>query len=337
MSREAAEAYAAALEQLPKTKDDYGTAYTLRAMLLDPGDGYPLLLTCYAGDEKMYDEGWPTLADHDLPYQVWTFNGKTAERYPFETEANDIGTDIQFGSIDGKPGIYVRDGMSADVGSPEGCMYYTVSEYQVKLLHHLWHTWSYIYTGSDPEQGQAASLQAYLDDGWVLESTYDDWSYLDRYELDGTVIRGNDPDYARLTEAYTRIQESFQASPDRVYMLGIVGYIPVPWSSPSELCAALRGESVPSAGTQDAPYSNKELERMTAEFFQTNYPNDGKYVVFDDESEDGGSTLDVIVRFQWSESSGVRTANVYVAHIRIDKLSGVLTDLNTYETLGTLW
>ena len=49
MSREASEAYAAALEQLPETKtDSSGMVCTLQAALVDPGDGYPLLMTCYA-------------------------------------------------------------------------------------------------------------------------------------------------------------------------------------------------------------------------------------------------------------------------------------------------
>ena len=49
--------------------------------------------------------------------------------------------------------------------------------------------------------------------------------------------------YAQLTEEYTRIQESFQAYPDKIYINGApIGFIPAPWSSPSEMCAALRGQ-----------------------------------------------------------------------------------------------
>ena len=247
MSREAAEAYADTLEQLPKTKDDeYGTIYLLRTMLIDPGDGYPLLVTCYAGSENLYNMGWPVLGEHLLPYQVWTFNGKTAERYPFEEETRDMwGTDIQFGTFEGKPGIYVQDGISLAVGDSEGYIYYTVSEYQLELQHHLWYASKDIYSGNDPEmmQGQEATMQDYLDDGWVLEKTYGDWSYLTRYELDGTIISGNDPDYERLMDEYARIQGSFQASAYVCYQLATpIGFIPAPWSSPSEMCAALRGQ-----------------------------------------------------------------------------------------------
>ena len=246
MSREAAEAYADALEQIPKTKDDeYGTTYSLQAALFDPGDGYPLLVTCYAGSENLYNMGWPVLGEHLLPYQVWTFNGKTAERYPFEEEARASGSDIQFGSFEGKPGIYVHDGLSLAVGGSEGGIYYTVSEYQLELQHHLWYASKDIYSGNDPEmmQGQEATMQDYLDDGWVLENTYGDWSYLTRYELDGTIISGNDPDYERLMDEYARIQGSFQASAYVCYQLSTpIGFIPAPWSSPSEMCAALRGQ-----------------------------------------------------------------------------------------------
>ena len=246
MSREAAEAYADTLEQLPKTKDDeYGTTYLLRTRLIDPGDGYPLLVTCYAGSENLYNMGWPVLGEHLLPYQVWTFNGKTAERYPFEEEARASGSDIQFGSFEGKPGIYVHDGLSLAVGDSEGYIYYTVSEYQLELQHHLWLATEYIYSGDDQEilQRQEATMQDYLDDGWVLENTYGDWSYLTRYELDGTIISGNDPDYERLMDEYARIQGSFQASAYVCYQLATpIGFIPAPWSSPSEMCAALRGQ-----------------------------------------------------------------------------------------------
>ena len=246
MSREASEAYAAVLEQLPEMKTDAGESYSLQAALFDPGDGYPLLVTCYAGSENLYNMGWPVLGEHLLPYQVWTFNGKTAERYPFEEETRDMwGTDIQFGTFEGKPGIYVHDGLSLAVGGSEGGIYYTVSEYQLELQHHLWQATEYIYSGDDQEilQRQEATVQDYLDDGWVLESAYNDWSYLIRCELDGTVIRGNDPEYAQLTEEYTRIQESFQAYPDKIYINGApIGFIPAPWSSPSEMCAALRGQ-----------------------------------------------------------------------------------------------
>lgn len=246
MSREASEAYAAVLEQLPETKADAGESYSLQAALFDPGDGYPLLVTCYAGSENLYNMGWPVLGEHLLPYQVWTFNGKTAERYPFEEETRDMwGTDIQFGTFEGKPGIYVQDGISLAVGDSEGYIYYTVSEYQLELQHHLWQATEYIYSGDDQEilQRQEATVQDYLDDGWVLESAYNDWSYLIRCELDGTVIRGNDPEYAQLTEEYTRIQESFQAYPDKIYINGApIGFIPALWSSPSEMCAALRGQ-----------------------------------------------------------------------------------------------
>ena len=95
--------------------------------------------------------------------------------------------------------------------------------------------------------------------------------------------------------------------------------------------------SIQPAETAAAPFTNEQLEQMTATFFQTNYPGNGGYVVFDSESEDGGDTLDVVVRFQWAEDSGVQTPNVYVADIRIDKQSGALLDLTTYETIGSLW
>lgn len=246
MSREASEAYAAVLEQLPEMKTDAGESYSLQAALFDPGDGYPLLVTCYAGSENLYNMGWPVLGEHLLPYQVWTFNGKTAERYPFEEETRDMwGTDIQFGTFEGKPGIYVHDGLSLAVGGSEGGIYYTVSEYQLELQHHLWYASKDIYSGNDPEmmQGQEATMQDYLDDGWVLENTYGDWSYLTRYELDGTIISGNDPDYERLMDEYARIQGSFQASAYVCYQLSTpIGFIPAPWSSPSEMCAALRGQ-----------------------------------------------------------------------------------------------
>ena len=246
MSREASEAYAAVLEQLPEMKTDAGESYSLQAALFDPGDGYPLLVTCYAGSENLYNMRWPVLGEHLLPYQVWTFNGKTAERYPFEEETRDMwGTDIQFGTFEGKPGIYVHDGLSLAVGGSEGGIYYTVSEYQLELQHHLWYASKDIYSGKDPEmmQGQEATMQDYLDDGWVLENTYGDWSYLTRYELDGTIISGNDPDYERLMDEYARIQGSFQASAYVCYQLSTpIGFIPAPWSSPSEMCAALRGQ-----------------------------------------------------------------------------------------------
>ena len=246
MSREASEAYAAVLEQLPEMKTDAGESYSLQAALFDPGDGYPLLVTRYAGSENLYNMGWPVLGEHLLPYQVWTFNGKTAERYPFEEETRDMwGTDIQFGTFEGKPGIYVHDGLSLAVGGSEGGIYYTVSEYQLELQHHLWYASKDIYSGNDPEmmQGQEATMQDYLDDGWVLENTYGDWSYLTRYELDGTIISGNDPDYERLMDEYARIQGSFQASAYVCYQLSTpIGFIPAPWSSPSEMCAALRGQ-----------------------------------------------------------------------------------------------
>lgn len=246
MSREASEAYAAVLEQLPEMKTDAGESYSLQAALFDPGDGYPLLVTCYAGSENLYNMGWPVLGEHLLPYQVWTFNGKTAERYPFEEETRDMwGTDIQFGTFEGKPGIYVHDGLSLAVGGSEGGIYYTVSEYQLELQHHLWYASKDIYSGNDPEmmQRQEATMQDYLDDGWVLENTYGDWSYLTRYELDGTIISGNDPDYERLMDEYARIQGSFQASAYVCYQLSTpIGFIPAPWSSPSEMCAALRGQ-----------------------------------------------------------------------------------------------
>ena len=246
MSREASEAYAAVLEQLPEMKTDAGESYSLQAALFDPGDGYPLLVTCYAGSENLYNMGWPVLGEHLLPYQVWNFNGKTAERYPFEEETRDMwGTDIQFGTFEGKPGIYVHDGLSLAVGGSEGGIYYTVSEYQLELQHHLWYASKDIYSGNDPEmmQGQEATMQDYLDDGWVLENTYGDWSYLTRYELDGTIISGNDPDYERLMDEYARIQGSFQASAYVCYQLSTpIGFIPAPWSSPSEMCAALRGQ-----------------------------------------------------------------------------------------------
>ena len=245
MSREASEAYAAVLEQLPEMKTGAGESYSLQAALFDPGDGYPLLVTCYAGSENLYNMGWPVLGEHLLPYQVWTFNGKTAERYPFGEEARAWGSDIQFGTFEGKPGIYVHDGLSLAVGDSEGYIYYTVSEYQLELQHHLWHATEYIYSGDDQEilQRQEATVQDYLDDGWVLESAYNDWSYLIRCELDGTVIRGNDPDYERLMDEYARIQGSFQASAYVCYQLATpIGFIPAPWSSPSEMCAALRGQ-----------------------------------------------------------------------------------------------
>ncbi len=246
MSREASEAYAAVLKQLPEMKTDAGESYSLQAALFDPGDGYPLLVTCYAGSENLYNMGWPVLGEHLLPYQVWTFNGKTAERYPFEEETRDMwGTDIQFGTFEGKPGIYVHDGLSLAVGGSEGGIYYTVSEYQLELQHHLWYASKDIYSGNDPEmmQGQEATMRDYLDDGWVLENTYGDWSYLTRYELDGTIISGNDPDYERLMDEYARIQGSFQASAYVCYQLSTpIGFIPAPWSSPSEMCAALRGQ-----------------------------------------------------------------------------------------------
>ena len=245
MSREASEAYAAVLEQLPETKADAGESYSLQAALFDPGDGYPLLVTCYAGSENLYNMGWPVLGEHLLPYQVWTFNGETAERYPFEEETRDMwGTDIQFGTFEGKPGIYVHDGLSLAVGGSEGGIYYTVSEYQLELQHHLWYASKEIYIGNDPEilQRQEATVQDYLDDGWVLGNTYDNWGYLTRYELDDIIISGNDPDYERLMDEYARIQGSFQASAYVCYQLSTPsGYIPTPWSSPSAMCAALRG------------------------------------------------------------------------------------------------
>ncbi|MFQ8837641.1 MAG: hypothetical protein ACLR8L_07135 [Oscillospiraceae bacterium] len=137
----------------------------------------------------------------------------------------------------------MHDGLSLAVGDSEGYIYYTVSEYQLELQHHLWHATEYIYSGDDQEilQRQEATVQDYLDDGWVLESAYNDWSYLIRCELDGTVIRGNDPDYERLMDEYARIQGSFQASAYVCYQLATpIGFIPAPWSSPSEMCAALR-------------------------------------------------------------------------------------------------
>lgn len=245
MSRKAAAAYAAALEQLPETKTDADESYRLQAALFDPGDGYPLLLTCYAGSENLYNMGWPVLGEHFLPYQVWTFNGKKAERYPFEEETRAGGSDIQFGIFEGKPGIYVHDGLALAVGDSEGGIYYTVSEYQLELQHHLWYASKDIYSGNDPEimQRQEATVQDYLDDGWVLENTYGDWSYLTRCELDNTMISGNDPDYERLMDAYARIQESFQASPYICYQVSTPsGFIPMLWTTPLTMCAALRGQ-----------------------------------------------------------------------------------------------
>ena len=70
MDAAAAEAYAAALEKLPETKVDEwsGETYTLMAALLDPGDGYPLMVTGY-GKPSEYDEGWAVMFDPYSPYQ----------------------------------------------------------------------------------------------------------------------------------------------------------------------------------------------------------------------------------------------------------------------------
>lgn len=242
MSRETAEAYAAALEQLPETKtDSSGMVCTLQAALVDPGDGYPLLMTCYAF-QSPYNGSWVAMFDPSAPYQLWTFDGQTAERYPLENNAGTVPC-LQFGTYAGKLGLRAQDGMSLVVGASQGDVYYTVSEHQIELQHRLMYHGAYVYNGTDPAYMQGETVQDYLDDGWTV--TMEDGSYcvLQRLELDGVIIRANDADYEQLRGEFNRIADSFQPN-DALKFDGspMVGILSEPWSSSAVMCTVLRGQ-----------------------------------------------------------------------------------------------
>ena len=242
MSREASEAYAAALEQLPETKpDSSGMVCTLQAALVDPGDGYPLLMTCYAF-QSPYNGSWAAMFDPSAPYQLWTFDGKTAGRYPLEHNAG-LNPCIQFGTYAGKPGLHAQDGAALVVGDSQGDVYYTVSEYQIELQHHLMCWGTYVYNGTDPAYMQGETVQDYLDDGWTFIMEDGNYCVLRRLELDGVIIRANDADYEQLNGEFNRIADSFQ--PNDALKFGgspMAGILSEPWSSSAAMCAALRGQ-----------------------------------------------------------------------------------------------
>ena len=242
MSREASEAYAAALEQLPETKtDSSGMVCTLQAALVDPGDGYPLLMTCYAF-QSPYNGSWAAMFDPSAPYQLWTFDGKTAGLYPLEHNAGSNPC-IQFGTDAGKPGLHAQDGAALEVGDSQGDVYYTVSEYQIELQHHLMYWGAYVYNGTDPAYMQGETVQDYLDDGWTFIMEDGNYCVLRRLELDGVIIRANDADYEQLNGEFNRIADSFQPN-DALKFDGspMAGILSEPWSSSAAMCAALRGQ-----------------------------------------------------------------------------------------------
>ena len=244
MDAAAAEAYAAALEKLPETKVDEwsGETYTLMAALLDPGDGYPLMVTGY-GKPSEYDEGWAVMFDPYSPYQFWFFNGAAAERYPLENESYLI-VSIRFGTYEGRPAFCAQDGVSYEVGGSEGEVYYTVSQYQIVKQHHLYRYGAYVYDGNDPEvlQYQTETVQDYLNEGWTEVMRDGDWCVLRRLELDGELICAGSADFDRLTNKYNEIQNNFRLNEKLVFDgSSLWGMISEPWSSAGEMCAALRG------------------------------------------------------------------------------------------------
>ena len=244
MDAAAAEAYAAALEKLPETKVDEwsGETYTLMAALLDPGDGYPLMVTGY-GKPSEYDEGWAVMFDPYSPYQFWFFNGAAAERYPLENESYLI-VSIRFGTYEGMPAFCAQDGVSFEVGGSEGEVYYTVSQYQIVKLHHLFRNGAYVYDGNDPEvlQYQTETVQDYLNEGWTEVMRDGDWRVLRCLELDNELIRAGSPDFDRLTNEYGEIQNNFRPNENLIFDgSSLYGMISEPWSSAGEMRAALRG------------------------------------------------------------------------------------------------
>lgn len=244
MDAAAAEAYAAALEKLPETKVDEwsGETYTLMAALLDPGDGYPLMVTGY-GKPSEYDEGWAVMFDPYSPYQFWFFNGAAAERYPLENESYLI-VSIRFGTYEGMPAFCAQDGVSCAVGGSEGEVYYTVSQYQIVKQHHLYQHGAYVYDGNDPDilQYQTETVQDYLNEGWTEVMHDGDWCVLCRLELDGELICAGSADFDRLTNKYGEIQNNFRLNEKLVFDgSSLWGMISEPWSSAGEMCAALRG------------------------------------------------------------------------------------------------
>ena len=243
----AAEAYAAALDEMPETKtDEQGIRSALMAALVDPGDGYPLMLTCYA-NQSSYNGVWYAMYDPYAPYQIWGFNGETAERYPLEAESMLI-PHIQFGAYEGKPAFCAQDGVSLVVGDTQGEVYYTVSQYRIQMQHHLVLRGAYVYDGDDPEyiRREQKTVQDYLDDGWSGDMVDGEYRVLHRMELDGVPICANKPDYERMCAEYSRIEDSFQ--PDAALEFTgspLYGMLSERWSSAAAMRAALRGQPLP--------------------------------------------------------------------------------------------
>ena len=249
MSREAAEAYAAVLEQMPWTREGHGTSpsgpleYTLKAALMDPGDGYPLLIVSYSGTNEY---GWEfTGLFSDDPtysrraYQVWTYDGNQAVAYDFlgDVQMQYI-RNIGFGTLDEQPGIYVleTDG-GGGIDWPHAFLYYTVSRYQIKFQYRLRERLYIAHRTAEAADGTDVKLvQDYLDEGW--EITYEgDNGYCEiaRYELDG--IKISKLEYEAM-EARFQPDSSLECySPDN-----IGGYLLGGWSDASTMCAALRGQ-----------------------------------------------------------------------------------------------
>ena len=75
-------------------------------------------------------------------------------------------------------------------------------------------------------------------------------------------------------------------------------------------------------------YSVEEIERMVADYFNSNYQdaiNPGKYVVFHGETSVTGNKCSIVVRFQSSSNSPNTAANVLFAYVSVNMETGVMT------------
>lgn len=89
--------------------------------------------------------------------------------------------------------------------------------------------------------------------------------------------------------------------------------------------------------------TNAEIIQLLLDYYNNARSRDGNYVVFDDEIEDRGNVLWVLVRYQWSdeeikeyeEAGAFPGTNILVSGVTINKTTGEAVDDN--ENIWDLW
>ena len=153
MTKQMALAYAEAIEQWTvEIKGKSPVPCSVKALLMDvAGDGMPLLITAaVSGNANNYNSGSLVGIEEGDTYreafEVWTWNGTTAQKYDF---VKDTERGYTFG-YDFFPGrsnamIVVGDGVAQSVGDASGSLKYQVANGQITLKEHTMSYSAYVY------------------------------------------------------------------------------------------------------------------------------------------------------------------------------------------------